>query len=241
MGASLSSDVCQFKIDEIFKDIPQYVGIADDIVIFGYSDHDHDATLYSVLDRVCDVGMRFNPDKCVFKQDRISFYGVTLSSEGVKPDTRKIEAIKNLPEPKTEAFLQSFLGIVNYLSRFSPNIAKMMTNLRSLLKKGTEFIWHPQHSADFKAIVQELGSPKLLKFYDGNKKLYLEVDASQKAIGMALLQSVHKEHASGYRSKADGCQESGIETESNSNIESIISTDLLPVAYGSKTLTDTES
>ena len=44
MGASLSSDVYQFKIDEIFEDISQGVGIADDIVIFGYNDHDK--TLY---------------------------------------------------------------------------------------------------------------------------------------------------------------------------------------------------
>ena len=154
------------------------MGIADDIMIFGYNDHDHDATLYSVLDRACDVGMRFNPDKCIFKQDSISFYGVTLSFKGVKPDPRKIEAIKNLPEPKSEALLQLFLGIVNYLSRFSPNIAKMTCNLRALLKKGTEFLWLPQHSKDFKTIVDELCSPNLLKYYDSTKKLYLEVDAS---------------------------------------------------------------
>ena len=237
MGASLSSDVYQYKVDEIFQGIPQYVGIADDIVIFRYGDSDHDATLYSVLDRAHDVGMRFNPDKCIFKQDSISFYGVTLSSEGVKPDPRKIAAIKNLPEPKTEALLQSFLGIVHYLSRFSPNIPKMTTNLRSLLKKGTEFLWLPQHSTDFKAIVDELCSPKLLKYYDSTKKLYLEVDASQKAIGKALLQSVLEDP----ESKADGYQESGVEFDINSDIKSTIPTDLLPVAYGSKTLTDTES
>ena len=184
MSASLSSDVYQFKIDEIFEDISQCVGIADDIVIFGYNDHDQ--TLYTVLDRARKVGMKFNPDKCTFKRDSISFYGVTISADGVKPDPRKIDAIKNLLEPKTEALLQSFLGIVNYLSQFSPNIAKMTCNLRALLKKNTEFLWLPQHSIDFKAIVQELSSPKLLKYYDSTKKLYLEVEASQKA----LMQSV---------------------------------------------------
>ena len=93
MGASLSSDVCQYReVDEIFQDIPQCVRIADDIVIFGYSDHDHDA----VLDRAHYVGMRFNPNKCAFKQDSISFNGVTFTSEGVRPDLRKIEAIKKI-------------------------------------------------------------------------------------------------------------------------------------------------
>ena len=107
MGASLSSDGHQCKVDEIFQDISQCVGIADDI-IFGYGNSDHDETLHYVLDRAHNVGIRFNPEKCIFKQDNISFYGVTLSSEGVEPDPKKIEAIKNLPEPKTEALLKLF-------------------------------------------------------------------------------------------------------------------------------------
>ena len=49
MGGLLSSDVYQYKVHEIFEDIPQCVGTADDIVIFRYGDNDHDQTLYSVL------------------------------------------------------------------------------------------------------------------------------------------------------------------------------------------------
>ena len=118
----------QCKVDDIFEDIAQYEGIADDIVIFGENDSDHDSTLFSILDRTREFDMKFNPDMCIFKQDSISFYGVTLSKDDVKPDPRKIEAIRKLPEPKSEALLQSFLGIMNYLSRFSPNIAKMTMN-----------------------------------------------------------------------------------------------------------------
>ena len=156
--------------------------------------------------------MIFNPDKCTFKRDSISFYGVTISADGVKPDPRKIDAIKNLPEPRTESLLQSFLGIVSYLSQLSPNIAKMTCNLRALLKKNIEFLWLPQHSANFKAIVQELCSLKLLKYYDSTKKLYLKVDASQKAIGMALMQSVQNEHES---EAIDGQQGNQLEASVN--------------------------
>ena len=185
--------------------------------------------------------MKFNPEKCKFKQDSISFYGVTFSKDGVKPDPRKVQAIKNLPEPKSEALLQSFLGIVNYLSQFSPNIAKMTLNLRSLLKKGNEFIWMPQHSEHFKAIIQELCSPKLLKYYDSKKKLYLEVDASQKAIGMALLQSVRSEQEHEDQSESKSHDEHQVETQMNAYKNIQIPDDLLPVAYASKTLTDAET
>ena len=107
-----------------------------------------------------------------------------------------------------------------------------------MLKKNTEFLWLPQHSADFKAIVQELCSPKLLNYYDGTMKLYLEVDASQKAIGMALMQSVQNEHES---KDIDGQHEDWVETSVNDCGKSNIPSDLLPLAYGSKTVTDTES
>ena len=54
------------------------------------------------------------------------------------PDPSMIEALKRPPEPKDEKLLQSFLEIVNYLSRFDPHIANMTHNLRSLLKKGSD-------------------------------------------------------------------------------------------------------
>ena len=111
----------------------------------------------------------------------------------------------------------------------------MMCSLRALLKKNTEFLWLPQHSANFKAIVQELCSLKLLKYYDSTRKLYLEVNASQKAIGMALMQSVQNEH------KIDGQHEDWVEASVNDCGKPSIPSDLLPVANGSKTLTDTES
>ena len=104
-----------------------------------------------------------------------------------------------------------------------------------MLKKNTEFLWHPQHSKDFKAIVDELCSPKLLKYYDSKKKLYLEVDASQKAIGMALMQSVQNEH------KSEARDDHKIDIKLDDYEKYVIPNDLLPVAYGSRTPTDTES
>ena len=90
----------------------------------------------------------------------------------------------------------------------------------------------------FKHIVDELCSPKLLKYYNSNKKLYLEVDASQKAIGIVLLQSVQEEHES---EANNGYQENWVEANVNDCEKTLIPNDLLPVAYGSKTLTDMES
>ena len=136
-----------------------------------------------------------------------------LTRQGVVPDPAKIKALSKLPEPKTENLLQSFLGIVNYLSRFKSQIANLAHNMRALLKKGSEFVWTNVHSADFKQIIEALcNEGKLLRYYKLDLDLYLETDTSGVAIGMALLQSEMNERES-----------------------------LYPIAYGSKTLTDAET
>ena len=75
-------------------------------------------------------------------------------------------------------------------------------------------------------------SLKLYKYYDSTKKLYLEVDASQKAIRM--VQNEHESEAIG------GQHQNWVEASVNDCGKTIIPSDLLPAAYSSKTLTDAE-
>ena len=190
------------------------VAIADDIIIFGFdeSGSDHDKTVLEVMEKAKLVGMRFNPAKCQFKQKQVKFLRLILTCDGVVPDPAKIEALRNLPEPKDEKLLQSFLGMVNYLSRFDPYLANMTHDLRALLKKGTNPKWTDVHSLDFKRIIDTLCKEgTMLKYYKPELDLFLETDASGKGIGMALLQSDINEKES-----------------------------LYPITYGSKTLTPVE-
>ena len=152
MGASLSSDVYQYKVDAHLDKISNCMAIADDIIMYGYRDdgNDHDKMVREVLDKAKAVGMWFNPSKCQFRKTQVKFFGLILSRQGVSPDPAKIEALRKLPVPRDEKLLQSFLDMVNYLSRFDPNIANFMHNLRELLKKGSEPKWTDFHTLDFK-------------------------------------------------------------------------------------------
>ena len=108
-------------------------------------------------------------------------------------------ALKSLPELKDEKLLQSFLGMVNYLSRFDPNVANLTHNLRDLLKKGSDSTWTDVHSIDFRKIIETLCKEgKILRYYRQELELFIETDASGKGIGMALLQSENDERSSLY-------------------------------------------
>ena len=196
MGTSLSSDIYQYKVDGHLDGIKNCMAIADDIIMFGFEEDgsDHDNTVRKVLDKARSVGMWFNPTKCQFKQKQVKFFGLILTRSSVIPDLAKIEALKKLPEPKDEKLLQSFLGMVNYLSRFDPNMANMTYNLRALLKKGSDPVWTDVHLLDFHKIIDTLCSEgKILRYYMPDLDLYVETDVSGKGIGMALLQSENNE------------------------------------------------
>ncbi len=49
----------------------------------------------------------------------IKYIGHILSAEGLKPDQEKVKAIINTPQPHDKAALMRFLGMVQYLSKFS--------------------------------------------------------------------------------------------------------------------------
>ena len=110
--------VYQYKVDGHLEGIENCVAIADDIIIFGFNSDgtDHDKTMRQVMQMARKVGMIFNPTKCQFCQTQVKFFRLMLTREGVVQDPAKVEALRKLHETITENLLQSFLGIVNYLS-----------------------------------------------------------------------------------------------------------------------------
>ena len=112
MGASLSSNVYQYKVDTHLDKINNCMTIADDIIMYKYREDgkDHDETVREVLEKAKAVGMHFNPSKCQFRKTQVKFFGLILSRQGVLPDPAKIEALKRLPEPRDEKLYKVSLG-----------------------------------------------------------------------------------------------------------------------------------
>ena len=117
--------------------------------MYGYKEDcsDHDENLRAVLQRARETGLRFNLDKCKFRRSRIPFFGHIIGAEGLQPDPRKIDSILSMDPSTSLADLQSFLGMVQLLSRFVPNLASIAANLWALTKKTSDFVWSPEHQS----------------------------------------------------------------------------------------------
>jgi hypothetical protein len=98
-------------------------------------------------------------------------------------------AIAKFPFPTDLTTLRGFIGQVNHLGHFLPDLAHLTVDLRQLLKKDTEFLWLPPHQEAFKLICKILTSPLVVKPFDKKLKTELLTNAScLKGLGYALIQ-----------------------------------------------------
>ena len=187
-GLTCSGDVFQEKMDTVFGKLDGLSGIADDTFVYGKSEVEHDQHILNILDTARDNNVRFNPDKFQFKVDQTSFFGFTWTPDGLRADDLKIKAIRDMPSPQSLSELQTFMGMVNYLNRFSPVITQTSEPLRQLMKKGTPFVWQPEHTKAFQSLKQIITEAPVLAYYDPEKDNVIQSDASQRGLGCVLMQ-----------------------------------------------------
>lgn len=106
-------------MDSTFGKLDGLSGIADDTFIYDKSEAEHDQHILDILDTARENNVRFNPDNFQFKVEVTSFFTFTWTPGGIKPDDHKIRAIRDMSQPKNMAELQSSMGMINYLNRFS--------------------------------------------------------------------------------------------------------------------------
>ena len=85
MGFIVAQDVFQRKLDAIFLSIPGVTGIADDMIIYGRNDQEHDEHLVNFLEVCRKNTLTLNPDKMQFRLPQVSFFGHQLECKGSQP------------------------------------------------------------------------------------------------------------------------------------------------------------
>ena len=188
-GLVSAQDVFQKKVDQTLEGLPGVAAITDDIVVFGKTEAEHDKHMDNVMRRTQEVGLCLNPDKCVVKSRRIKFFGNYLSSNGLEPDPGKIAAIVDMSPPTSAQELQSFLGMVNYLGRYTPDLATTTATFHDLIKKDSVFLWGPEHQKAFNNVTEAITTASTLAYFDSNKPVTIQTDASKGGIGATLLQN----------------------------------------------------
>ena len=192
-GAKMSQDVFQLRMDAILEQCQGVIGIHDDMVIFRVDQEDHDANLINLLNVCQKEGLVLNSKKLELRRERVTFFGAEYSAQGMHPDPKKVQGITEMTAPTDKQQLQSFLGMVNYMGTFIPNLSHHTEPLRAMLKKDNVFHWDDQQTRSFQQVKTLIAKANTtpLRYYDRNLPVTVQADASLRGLGACLIQQ-HK-------------------------------------------------
>lgn len=106
----------------------------NDILVVGKTLNEHNQNLSAVLQRIHEAGLRLQPKKCKFVQEA-EYLGHLVSANGVRTDSKKVDAVQKFPVSVDLRTLRYFLGLASYYRRFVPGFSRIAGPLRICIDK----------------------------------------------------------------------------------------------------------
>ena len=92
-----------------------------------------------------------------------------------------------MPAQTCKEQVQLFIGMINYLSKFSPRLSELVEPIRELSKDKVPFNWGPEHQEAFTQMKKEIATGPVLAYNNSGKQTVLHTDTSIKGGGACLL------------------------------------------------------
>lgn len=180
----------------------------DDAVIYAKTSEEHTQKLNAFLESLKRSNLTLQPEKCFFLRKEVIYLDHLITQQGVKPEPKKLKAVKKFPQPRSPKNIKQFLGLAGYYRRFIQNFSCISKPLSYLLKKEVPFRWTESQDVAFNKLKDILCTQPLLQYPNFEKEFIVISDASNYGLGGVLSQKFDVK--------------------------------VLPIAYTSRTLNDTE-
>jgi len=148
----------------------------------------HMEILTEVFKRLVDNKLEFRLDKCEFLQREIEYLGYIISREGIKPDSKGMQAVKDFPEPTKTHEVQSFLGLCSYFRRFVRDFSTKAKPLYDIVRKDSKFEFDANELECLEILKVNLLEAPILALYNPKDPTELHCDASALGFGSILMQ-----------------------------------------------------
>lgn len=189
-GMHCGSGLLSAYLDKIFRDIKfEYVlNFVDDLLIFSKTKEEHIQHLTEVVDRLSKHNLTVNPKKVKLFHTEVSYLGNIISKNQIRIDPSRTDSIRNFSTPKNGKQVGTFIGMVNYFSKYIKDYAKLAAPLNELRRKRSKFEWTPECEKNFCKLKEAIINPPVLTIPNFQRPFYLYTDASLYGAGSTLLQ-----------------------------------------------------
>jgi len=179
----------QAMMNELLRDLintGKVVVFIDDVIVGTKTEEGHDELVVEVIKRLEENNLYVKPEKCKWKVKEVEFLGVVIGPEGIKMEKEKVKGVLEWLTPKCIKEVQKFLGLVNYYRWFIEGFATVARPLHDLVKKDKKWEWTEREEKAFKELKERFTKELVLAAPDIDKKMRMEVDALDYAMGGVL-------------------------------------------------------
>ena len=118
----------------------------------------------------------------------MNYLGHVLDKTEIRPNPKKLEALKYWERPKTVTQVRSFTAFSNYHRKLVKDFAEVAKPLYGLTSKGLKFTWEKEHEDALQLLKTRLLQAPILAFPKFRHPFLIDTDASETALGAVLSQ-----------------------------------------------------
>ena len=188
MGLNISPSIWQSHINAILNYLQSKKcceAIMDDLLLFTTLKNSHIAKLEDLLKALLKNRLKISPKKCQLSRTNLYYMGneIFIKDKRVcaKLIRKRLEAIQKLQPTTTVKGCRSFVGMVNFLTMFCPELQRLLKPIYDLTRKGRPFVWGKEQQESFEEIKYRLVKPPVSHMPNTTGRFYLYSDTSELA------------------------------------------------------------
>jgi len=188
-GLTNSPVTFQAIMNKLLRDLINTGKVAafiDDIIVGTETEEEHDKIVAEIIKRLEENDLYVKPEKYKWKVREVGFLGVVIGPDRIKMEEEKVKGILDWPTPKCVKDVQKFLGLANYYRQFIEGFAFIARLLHDIVKKDQKWDWTERQEKAFRELKEQFTKEPVLVAPDLDKKIRMEVDASDYATGGVL-------------------------------------------------------
>ena len=188
-GLRNAPPVFQRFMAHLVRGLPNTQVYVDDVIIYSNTIAEHIKHLEAFFERAHSFGLTINFKKTDLLQPKITYLGFEFDVNGYRPKAAVFPKIRDFPTPRDKRGVQKFMGVVNYYRDHIPGLAEVAHPIYELNKKYKRFEWSAECQKSFDGVKELVAANLTLTPVEPYTPFDLYTDASNNAIGAALLQN----------------------------------------------------
>ena len=180
-GLNVSQDHWDHVMMSVLASCTNTISMRDNILGGGRTRHEMLTEYRKVLTALKESGITCDPTKNQVGLTTVTFFGMVFSAEGISPDPRKVQMIRDAVPPTSKEILHSFVCMCAWNDCFIHRYAEIVRPVRDLAASKVEFVWKPLHQEAFEEVKVKLANCSLNHHFEEGRETLLLTDAGKNA------------------------------------------------------------